>query len=138
MARARHVLFVEDEQYRNAKLVRYLQAKGLEVTPAGTLKEAVGVAGAREYGCVLLDVMLPPGDGDNDEFEALTAGVEFLRRLRTGAIAGADPNLPVVVLTGRPEAAVEEEMRSLGVNAFINKPESMGVLLDAIESAIED
>lgn len=138
MARARHVLFVEDEQYRNAKLVRYLQAKGLEVTPAGTLAEAVSVAGAGEYGCVLLDVMLPPGDGDNDEFEALTAGVEFLRRLRTGAIAGADPHLPVVVLTGRPESAVEEEMRGLGVNAFINKPESMGVLLGAIESAIED
>ncbi len=136
MPRPKHVLFVEDEQYRNAKLVRFLQAKGLQVTAACTLKEALQTAGQGEFGCVLLDVMLPPGDDDNDEFEALTAGVEFLRRLRSGAIEGADPQVPVVVLTGRPEAAVEEEMRRLGVQAFINKPESMSVLLQTIEEAI--
>jgi CheY-like chemotaxis protein len=137
MARPPHVLFVEDEEYRNEKLIRYLSANGLEVTLAGTLGEAVVAAQGGQYGCVLLDVMLPPGDGENDETEALTAGVEFLRRLRRGAIPDIDPQMPVVVLTGRPEAAVEEEMRALGLHAFLNKPESMKVVLSTILSAVQ-
>ena len=137
MARPPHVLFVEDEEYRNEKLIRYLSANGLKVTLADTLGQAVTAAQAGEYGCVLLDVMLPPGEGENDETEALTAGVEFLRRLRGGTIPNIDPQIPVVVLTGRPEAAVEEEMRALGLHAFLNKPESMKVVLSTILSAVQ-
>jgi DNA-binding response OmpR family regulator len=136
MPRPSHVLFIEDEDYRNDKMIRFLQAQGLEVTPAGSLTEAVEAAGQRQYGCILLDVMLPPGDGSQDETEALTAGVEFLRRLRGGTIPGADASTPVIVLTGRPEASVEEEMRALGLHAFLNKPESMRVVLDNIRQAI--
>jgi CheY-like chemotaxis protein len=137
VARPAHVLFVEDEEYRNEKLVRFLTVNGLQVTQAGSLSEAVQAAGREALGCVLLDVMLPPGDDANDETEALTAGVEFLRRLRGGAIPGADPTLPAVVLTGRPEASVEDEMRALGCHAFLNKPESMKVVLAAIQGAMQ-
>ena len=137
MPRPSHLLFVEDEAYRNEKMVRFLQAKGLQVTTADSLAEAVTAAGETQYGCVLLDVMLPPGDETNNETDALTAGVEFLRRLRSGSIPGADASTPVVVLTGRPEAAVEDEMRSLGLHAFLNKPESMQVILKTIQSAID-
>ena len=136
MPRPSHVLFVEDEDYRNEKMVRFLQSQGLDVTVAGSLSEAIEAAGQRPYGCILLDVMLPPGDGSHDETEALTAGVEFLRRLRGGAIPGADPSTPVIVLTGRPEASVEEQMRALGLHAFLNKPESMKVVLQHIRQAI--
>lgn len=136
MPRPSHVLFVEDEDYRNDKMIRFLKAQGLEVTLAGSLAEAIEAAGQRQYGCILLDVMLPPGDGSQDEAEALTAGAEFLRRLRGGAIPGADPSTPVIVLTGRPEASVEEEMRALGLHAFLNKPESMRIVLDHIRQAI--
>ena len=136
MPRPSHVLFVEDEAYRNEKMMRFLQAHGLQVTMANSLAEAVAAAGEAQYGCVLLDVMLPPGDEINSETDALTAGVEFLRRLRSGSIPGADATTPVVVLTGRPEAAVEDEMRSLGLHAFLNKPESMQVVLRTIETAI--
>ena len=138
MAGPAHVLFVEDEEYRNEKLIRYLRANGLEVTVAGTLAEAVCEAAKGGYGCVLLDIMLPLGEGENNVADALTAGVEFLRRLRGGAIAGANAALPAIVLTGRPEASVEQEVQALGVNAFLNKPESMKVLLRTINSAIEN
>jgi DNA-binding response OmpR family regulator len=137
MAGPARVLFVEDEEYRNEKLIRFLKANGLEVTVAGTLAIAVGEAAKDGYGAVLLDIMLPLGEGENNVHDALTAGVEFLRRLRGSAIPGADPALPVVVLTGRPEAAVEEEVRGLGVDAFLNKPESMKVVLRTLLGAIE-
>jgi DNA-binding response OmpR family regulator len=139
MARPNHVLFIEDEQYRNEKLIRFLSAQGLEVTVAGTLCDASAAASAdaAAFGCVLLDVMLPPGDDANDEFEALTAGVDFLRHLRGGEVPGLDPALPVVVLTGRPESSVEQEMWSLGIHAFLNKPESMKTILTTIRAALE-
>lgn len=136
MSRPAHVLFVEDEEYRNDKLIRYLRANGLEVTIVGTLTDALEAAGQGAYGCVLLDVMLPPGDDDNDETKALTAGVEFLRQLRAGRVPNADPQLPVVVLTARAAREVEDEMRTLGVSAFLIKPESMKVLLDSILRAL--
>ncbi len=131
-----HVLFVEDEEYRNEKLIRYLRANGLEVTTAGSLADALHAVGSGSYGCILLDVMLPPGDAANDETEALTAGLEFLRQLRGGAIPDADPELPVVVLTARAAREVEDEMRALGIRAFLTKPESMKVLLHTIRSAM--
>ena len=137
MAGPARVLFVEDEEYRNEKLIRFLKANGLEVTVAGTLAIAVEDAAKATYGAVLLDIMLPLGEGENNVHDALTAGVEFLRRLRGSAIPGADPTVPVVVLTGRPEAAVEEEVRGLGVDAFLNKPESMKVVLRTLLGAIE-
>ena len=137
MAGPARVLFVEDEEYRNEKLIRYLTANGLEVVVAGTLATAVETVGGSRFGCVLLDIMLPLGEGENDVHDALTAGVEFLRRLRGGQISGADPVLPAVVLTGRPEASVEEEVQALGVAAFLNKPESMKVVLRTIFGAIE-
>ena len=136
MARPAHVLFVEDEDYRNEKLVRYLRGHGIEVTMVGNLADALRAVGQGEYGCVLLDVMLPPGDGAHDEMEALTAGVEFLRQLRGGRVPGADTDLPVVVLTARAAREVEDEMRALGVRAFLIKPESMKVLLDTIRAAL--
>jgi DNA-binding response OmpR family regulator len=136
MGRPAHVLFIEDEEYRNDKMIRFLKANGLEVTLAGTLSEALAAAQSGTYGCILLDVMIPPGEGQNSETEALTAGVEFLRRLRGGDLPGADAQTPVIVLTGRPEAAVEEEMRALGLDAFLNKPESMKVVLSTIRKAL--
>ena len=136
MPQSAHVLFVEDEEYRNEKLVRYLRAHGVEVTMAGTLADALHAVGEGDFGCVLLDVMLPPGDGENNDTAALTAGVEFLRRLRGGGVPGADPQLPVVVLTARAAREVEDEMRALGVRAFLIKPESMKVLLDTIRGAV--
>ncbi len=136
MASPAYVLFVEDEEYRNEKLIRYMRANGLEVRVAGTLAEAVAAVAQGGFGCALLDVMLPLGEGEDSMADALTAGVEFLRRLRGGQIAGADPQLPVIVLTGRPEAAVEEEIQLLGVAAFLNKPESMKVLLREINLAL--
>jgi DNA-binding response OmpR family regulator len=137
MAGPARVLFVEDEEYRNEKLIRFLKANGLDVTMAGTLAIAVEEVAKGGYGCVLLDIMLPLGEGENNVHDALTAGVEFLRRLRGGVVAGADVQLPVIVLTGRPEAAVEEEVQALGVDAFLNKPESMKVVLRTIQGAIE-
>ena len=136
MSRPAHILFVEDEEYRNEKLIRYLRAQGVEVTVASTLADAATAAGQGAYGCVLLDIMLPLGEGENNVIEALTAGVEFLRRLRGGIIPKAEADLPVIVLTGRPEAAVEEEVQALGVHAFLNKPESMKVVLRTIRSAL--
>ena len=136
MARPARVLFAEDEEYRNEKLIRFLRANGIEVVVAGTLSDALTAVAQGGYGCALLDVMLPPGDDTNDPTEALTAGVQFLKRLRSGSLPGADVDLPVVVLTGRVEAEVEDEMRALGLHAFLNKPESMKAILAAINSAL--
>jgi CheY-like chemotaxis protein len=130
------LLFVEDEQYLNEKLLRYIAAHGITVVPATTISDAVGQLAEGGFSAVLLDVMLPVGEGLTNGLTPLTGGIELLRRLRQGEIAGADVRLPVVCLTGRTEAAVEQQIKTLGVNAFLNKPETMRTVLSAVQDAL--
>jgi FixJ family two-component response regulator len=44
--------------------------------------------------------------------------------------------LPAVCLTGRTEAAVEQQVKGLGVSAFLNKPETMKTVLNALRDAL--
>ena len=130
------VLFVEDEQYLNEKLLRYIAAHGFQVTAATTVQEATEQLGAGGFAGVLLDVMLPLGEGQPANLSPLTGGIEVLRRLRQGEIPGADATLPVVCLTGRTEALVEQQLKTLGVSTFLNKPETMKAVLSALQGAL--
>lgn len=138
MADTARVLYVEDEEWSNAELIRFLRAHGLELQRVGTLQDAITAASAGTYDCVLLDVMLPPGMADADSSLAFSAGIEFLRRLRGGEIPGANPNIPVVVLTARADAAVAEEMAPYGIHRFFNKPESNKTVISAIGQALAE
>jgi two-component system OmpR family response regulator len=111
--RSVRVLVVEDEPKMASLLRRGLSEHGdvVEVAPdAGT---ALACAGPGEYDVVLLDVMLPDGDG-----------FEVCRRLRE-----AEDWTPVLMLTAR--TAVRDRVAGLdsGADDYLAKPFSFDELL---------
>jgi DNA-binding response OmpR family regulator len=57
------ILVVEDELLTRRTLQELLQREGFVVTTTGTVAEAMGEVNRRTYDLVLLDILLPDGDG---------------------------------------------------------------------------
>jgi two-component system response regulator TctD len=98
-------LLVED----NRELAEALQARlGLEghaVDHAADLDTARGFLAAAEYDLILLDIMLPDGDGR-----------DFLAEHR------GKRNTPVIVLTARSQVSDRVSMLDMGADDYLTKP----------------
>lgn len=100
------ILLVDDEKALREMVCGFLQRAGFhEVTMAGNCKEAEEVFSDTEPHLILLDVMLPDGDG-----------FSLLKRLRKIS------EVPVIFLSARDED--ESRLRGLGLGAddYITKP----------------
>lgn len=100
------ILLVDDEKALREMVCGFLQRAGFhEVTMAGNCKEAEERFSAIEPHLVLLDIMLPDGDG-----------FSLLKRLRLLS------EVPVIFLSARDED--ESRLRGLGLGAddYITKP----------------
>src|SRR5688500_2188157 len=105
------VLVVEDETSISEPLAAHLARGGFAPEVAGTLVAAREVFGRDEPDVVLLDVMLPDGDGG-----------DFCRELRTHS------DVPIVMLTARDEEIGRARGRALGAGDYVVKPFSAGEL----------
>ena len=100
------VLMVDDDEDAVLLTSFLLEHQGWEVVAAGDGAEARTKAEQGPFDLVLLDYLLPDGDG-RDLFQALRK--EGLRS-------------PVVFLTGREEPGLEQNLRNLGALGLIAKP----------------
>jgi len=101
-----NVLVVEDEQILREALIRYLEDKTARVTAAANGREALAVARGGEFDIVFLDLLMP---GIN--------GLETLRRLKE-----IIPETPVVLMTGKLERNIREQVMLRGAADLIRKP----------------
>jgi two-component system cell cycle response regulator DivK len=116
------ILIVEDNE-KNLKLVRdVLQVKGYETCEAGTAEEGLRMARERRPDLVLMDIQLPGMDG-----------IEALKALRSEPGTRA---LPVVAITASVMQQDRREIMRAGFDGFIEKPISLGGLLDAVQKAM--
>jgi two-component system OmpR family response regulator len=116
-----HVLVVEDEAHLAAGLKLNLELEGFRVTIARTVREAARVlVQEAAVELILLDVMLPDGDG-----------YSFCKQLRESG-----NYMPVVMLTAR--SAAEERVRGLdaGADDYLAKPFDLPELLARVRSAL--
>ena len=99
------ILVVEDEMLMRRTLQDLLQREGFTVTTAGTIAEAMGEVNRRGYDLVLLDLILPDGDG-----------IEVCSRIRERH------RMPIVILSTRRE--LEDRVAGLdtGADDYIVKP----------------
>jgi len=107
------VLIVEDEVKLAAIIRRGMRERGLRADVAASGEDALWMAGATDYGAIVLDVMLPGIDG-----------FETCRRLRAGGVWA-----PVLMLTARD--AVADRIAGLdgGADDYLVKPFSFDELL---------
>lgn len=100
------LLLVDDEPELRKMVTAILKAGGFEtVFAAATVQEALSTAKKEKPDLVLLDVMLPDGDG-----------FSLMRQFRTFT------NVPVIFLTARDEASDKLAGLGLGADDYISKP----------------
>lgn len=118
---AARLLVVDDEPTILELLSGSLRLAGFEVATAASGREAVRAAAASRPDLVLLDVMLPDGDG----FEAL-------RRLRSGG-----SEVPVIFVTARDEVPDRVNGFAVGGDDYVTKPFSLDELLGRIRAVLK-
>jgi len=116
------ILVVEDERDIQELLQYNLAKEGYTVVPVTSGEEALRVARTESPDLVLLDLMLPGGDG-----------LEVCRRLKR------EPDtqgLPIVMLTAKGEEADIVTGLELGADDYISKPFSPRVLIARIRAVL--
>ncbi|MCE5239461.1 PAS domain S-box protein [bacterium] len=115
-ARPARILLAEDETDVRKAVATALTQLGHTVTPARSTEEAMGALREGDFDVVVTDLMMP-GAG----------GVAIVRQAR----ALAAP-LPTVVITGKLDPQLRQEMADLGAGAVLQKPFSLTKLLDTL------
>ena len=109
------VLIVDDDEQVREYVRVNLEAEGYDVREAGNAEEGLRAVEEARPDLVLLDVMMPQVDG-----------WEMLRQLqeRHGEA------VPVVMFSGKADAATADEIAERGAQGFIGKPFDPGQLIE--------
>ncbi|HLM33511.1 MAG TPA: winged helix-turn-helix domain-containing protein [Gaiellaceae bacterium] len=117
---ARHtLLLIEDEESIAEPLHLALEREGFEVVWAATAAAGLEAFRSRSPEVVLLDVMLPDGDGR-----------DVLRELRSSS------TVPVVMLTARGEEIDRVLGLELGADDYVTKPFSVAELVARLRAVL--
>ncbi len=113
------VLLVDDEQDFTSVLAERMETRGLQVDIAGSGMEAMERVKGRSYDAIVLDLAMPEMDG-----------IETLKHL-----LAQNPDLQVILLTGR--ATVEKGVEAVkhGAVEFLQKPADIETLVEKIREA---
>ena len=119
------VVVVEDDPGYLKALVRTLQreAPDLDIIEATTAVDGLLEIGRVSPDLVILDYALP----DLNAVQVVERLQDTSKRLTA----------PVMIVTGGMPAKAENELRALGVRAIVNKVEGMGVVIEAMQRALQ-
>jgi CheY-like chemotaxis protein len=118
----RRVLVVDDDRLTLTWASRTLQKAGYTVVSALDAQQAVMQAHREAPEVIVTDLAMPAG-----------GGLSAVERLQLSARTSS---IPVIVLTGSADAAMEARVRLLGVAAFLRKPATPEALLEAVATAL--
>jgi DNA-binding response OmpR family regulator len=123
----RSVLVVEDDAATAAFLGDNLRADGYAVSAAAEAAEALKAIELRQPDLVLLDLGLEAG-----------SGLDVLDRVRSADAAGTriDPDVPVIVLTGRSAEVDRVRGFSRGADDYLCKPFSYPELVGRVQAVL--
>lgn len=99
-------LLVEDNSELAQAILSRMRLDGHVVDHAERIDEAIAFADVGEYDLILLDIMLPDGDGR-----------DFLQRHRR-----AQNDTPIIVLTARSQVSDRITVLDLGADDYVTKP----------------
>jgi two-component system, OmpR family, response regulator len=114
------LLVVEDEPTILELMSGSLRFAGFEVVTAASGVEALRAAATARPDLILLDVMMPDGDG-----------FEVLRQIRSGG-----PRIPVIFLTARGAVRDRVAGLTLGGDDYVTKPFSLDEVLARIRAVL--
>jgi two-component system response regulator HydG len=100
------ILLVDDEKHTNEALKKYLERRGVEVSIATTVDDALSLLQNSRIDLVLLDMFL---NGQS--------GAAVLRTFGLGKLP-----CPFIVMSGTIDHELMDQVRVFGVNEFLSKP----------------
>lgn len=115
------ILIIEDDSDLREGLSFSFSGDGYDVTETGTKRDGIREIAKGFYDIVLLDCNLPDG-----------TGFELCREVR------GHNNIPIVMLTARDTEMDEIKALELGVNDYVSKPFSLGVLKARIKRILQE
>ena len=116
------LLLIDDDTRLTAMVGDYLHGAGFEVDVAGSLAAGRDKLASGPYDALVLDLMLPDGDG-----------LDLCRELRANA---ATRHLPLLMLTARGEPADRIVGLELGADDYLGKPFNPRELLARIRAVL--
>ena len=118
----RSVLIVDDSLTVRMDLAEAFGAAGFQVVPCATVAEARDALAHRPMDAIVLDVLLPDGNG-----------VDLLNEIRSGPRRPA----PCVVMLSS-EAEIKDRIRGLktGADEYVGKPYDAGYLVTKVEELV--
>ena len=116
-----HVLLVDDEEKFLEVLSQRLETRGVDAETSTSGEEAMVKIKNKNFDAIVLDVMMP-GIG----------GIETLKRIRK-----ENPELQIIMLTGRGTIDKAVEAMKEGAIDFLEKPADINTLMDKISKAKE-
>lgn len=114
------ILIIEDELEIAASIKSYFKPNGIHCETSGSYKGALDKIDLYDYDCVLLDLMLPDGDG----FDILK---ELKRRNKTEG---------VIIISAKETLDTRIEGFNLGADDYLTKPFHLSELLVRIQALI--
>ena len=117
-----HLLLVDDDARLSAMVGDYLRGAGFEVDTAGSLGAGRERLAAGNYDALVLDLMLPDGDG-----------LDLCRELRSNNRTRA---LPLLMLTARGEPLDRIVGLELGADDYLPKPFEPRELLARVKALL--
>ena len=100
------VLIIEDSEEFSKSLLDFFNYDGHSTDLAPNLSSAYDYIAVSKFDIILLDIMLPDGDGR-----------DFLKRIRKQNIT-----IPVIVMTARSEVSDKIDLLDIGADDYIIKP----------------
>jgi DNA-binding response OmpR family regulator len=127
MEEQRLILVVEDDDATRAFLLENLAADGFRVAGASSAGEGIRAIEVRRPSLVILDLALEGG-----------SGLELLDRVRhaDGLASRIDPDLPVIVLSGRVAEADRVRSFARGADDHVCKPFLYAELLGRVRAVL--
>lgn len=116
----RRLLVIEDDPAIREVIVDALQLEGYDALQAATFAEGLRLATQVRCDLVLLDLVVPGGDG-----------LELLTQVRL-----AHPTLPVIITTARAGEADRVRGLKLGADDYVVKPFSVKEVLARVEAVL--
>lgn len=114
------ILYIEDNEIIAGEIEKYLKKENIDTDIATTIREAESLMAINLYSLILLDIMLPDGDG-----------IEFYRYTKQKY------NVPTIFLTAKSSEDDIVRGIDLGADDYIVKPFSMRELTSRIKNAIK-
>jgi DNA-binding NtrC family response regulator len=102
----KQILVIDDDNQIRDLLKMFLENNGCGVETASTGEKGLAKARKRNFDLILLDIILPDGDG-----------VEILKNIKKIL-----PNSPVLMITGGNDVAIAESCLRDGAADYITKP----------------